>query len=225
MRILVVEDEQRLASTIADLLAGERYLVDVVYDGEVGLDAALSGIYDCAILDVMLPKLDGFAVVQQLRQQGSALPVLMLTARTQTGDRVKGLDCGADYYLTKPFQTEELLACLRALLRRQSEVVREVLCYGDLKLDILSGELGCGERSVQLSAKELELLRLLMKNRDMIVSKETLVLKVWGYDCEAESNVLEVYISFLRRKLKHIHSKVQIEAVRRMGYHLREGIE
>jgi len=225
MRILIVEDEERLASTLSDILAGERYLVDVVYDGEAGLDCAMSEIYDAAILDVMLPKLDGFSVVKRLREHGHSLPVLMLTARTQMGDRVRGLDCGADYYLTKPFQKEELLACLRALLRRPGEVVREELEYGDLTLDLLSSMLSCGDKTVQLSAREFELMRILMSNRDIIVPKETLLLKVWGYDSEAESNVLEVYISFLRRKLKHMASKVQIEAMRRMGYHLKEGGE
>lgn len=223
MRILIVEDEVRLASTLKDILEGEHYLVDVVYDGEAGLDCAQSGIYDGALLDVMLPKLDGFSVARRLRSEGNPLPILMLTARTETHDRVQGLDCGADYYLTKPFQKEELLACLRALLRRQGELVREELQFGDLTLDLLAGSLRRGEKSVQLSAREFELMRLLMANREVIVPKETLLLKVWGYDSEAESNVVEVYISFLRRKLKHMGTSVQIEAVRRMGYHLQEG--
>ena len=222
MHILVVEDEKRLASTLADMLEQEHYLVDLAYDGESGLDNAMSGIYDAAILDVMLPKMDGFTIVRQLRQQGIALPVLLLTARTDTADRVNGLDCGADYYLTKPFAQEELLACLRALLRRQGEVVSEELHYGDLTLNLLTCTLSCGEKQVTLSAREFELMRLLLANRENLLSKETLLVKVWGYETEIEGNVVEVYLSFLRKKLKHIKSSVRIEAIRRMGYHLRQ---
>ena len=208
MRILVVEDERSLAGTLADILGRERYLVDLAYDGEEGLDCALSGIYDGMILDVMLPKLSGFEVLRRLRQSGSALPVLMLTARSELSDRVAGLDAGADYYLTKPFEREELLACLRAILRRPT---------GEE-----SGQLCCGGQSVQLGAKECQLMRLLMAAGGAVVPRETLYLKGWGYDGEAEGNVVEVYMSFLRRKLTHLRSRVQIEAVRRMGYHLRE---
>ena len=223
MRILVVEDEPRLAATIKDILTAQNYLVDIASDGEQGLDCALSGIYDAAVLDVMLPHRDGFSVVRQLRKEGNSLPVLMLTARTQTSDKVQGLDCGADYYLTKPFQTPELLACLRAILRRPSEVVREEACFGDVTLDLPTGNLSCGQTTLQLSAREFELMRLLLVNGEGIVSKETMLLKVWGYDAEVESNVVEAYVSFLRRKLRHIGATVQIEAVRRMGYHLKAG--
>ena len=162
MRILVVEDERSLAGTLADILGRERYLVDLAYDGEEGLDCALSGIYDGMILDVMLPKLSGFEVLRRLRQSGSALPVLMLTARSELSDRVAGLDAGADYYLTKPFEREELLACLRAILRRPTEVAPATLCFGDLELGEESGQLCCGGQSVQLGAKECQLMRLLM---------------------------------------------------------------
>lgn len=222
MRILVVEDEKRLASTLADMLGQENYLVDLAYDGESGLDNVMSGIYDAAILDVMLPGLDGFEIVRRLRGEGVALPVLLLTARTDTADRVTGLDCGADYYLTKPFAREELLACLRALLRRQGEVVAEELRYGDLTLNLLTGILSCGTRQVSLSAREFELMRLLLINRENLISKETLLVKVWGYESEVEGNVVEVYLSFLRKKLNHIKSTVRIESMRRMGYHLRQ---
>lgn len=221
MRILVVEDEKRLASTLADILGEENYLVDLAYDGERGLDNAMSGIYDAVILDVMLPGMDGFSIVRCLRQAGVAIPVLLLTARSETADRVTGLDCGADYYLTKPFAREELLACLRALLRRQGEVVAEKLSYGDVTLNLLTGALSCGTRQATLSAREFELMRLLLANRENLIPKETLLLKVWGYEAEVEGNVVEVYLSFLRKKLSHIRSGVRIEAVRRMGYHLR----
>lgn len=220
MRLLVVEDERRLADTLADILQEQSYLVDVCYDGESGLDNALSGIYDGIILDVMLPKRDGFSLVRELRRQGVATPVLLLTARSETSDKVTGLDCGADYYLTKPFETQELLACLRALLRRQAEVVSEELSYGDVVLNISTCSLSCGSRSIRLSAKELELMRLLMSNKEQLISKENLLLKVWGYESEADDNLVEVYISFLRKKLDFIKSKVRISVVRRVGYHL-----
>lgn len=220
MRLLVVEDERRLADTLADILQEQSYLVDVCYDGESGLDNALSGIYDGIILDVMLPKRDGFSLVRELRRQGVATPVLLLTARSETSDKVTGLDCGADYYLTKPFETQELLACLRALLRRQAEVVSEELSYGDVVLNISTCSLSCGSRSIRLSAKELELMRLLLSNKEQLISKESLLLKVWGYESEADDNLVEVYISFLRKKLDFIKSKVRISVVRRVGYHL-----
>ncbi len=220
MRLLVVEDEKRLASTLADILQENKYLVDVCYDGESGLDNAMSGIYDAVILDVMLPKKNGFEIVHSMRMEGNATPVLLLTARTEVSDRVTGLDCGADYYLTKPFDTEELLACIRALLRRQGEVIGEELSYGNVTLDLKTCTLYCEQKSTRLSAKEFELMRILITNKENIVSKETLLLKVWGYESEAEDNLVEVYISFLRKKLDFIKANVRIEVVRRVGYHL-----
>ncbi len=220
MRLLVVEDERRLADTLADILQEQKYLVDVCYDGESGLDNALSGIYDGIILDVMLPKKNGFEVVRTLRQEGNATPVLLLTARTEVSDRVTGLDCGADYYLTKPFEMEELLACIRALLRRQGEVVSEELSFGGVNLNLKTCSLSFGQRSTRLSAKEFELIRILMTNKENIVPKETLLLKVWGYESEAEDNLVEVYISFLRKKLDFIKAPIRIDVVRRVGYHL-----
>ena len=220
MRILIVEDEKRLADTIAEILARSKYLADLSYDGESGLDNALSGIYDAIILDVMLPGMDGFEILQKLRSEGVSTPVLMLTARAELSDRVAGLDCGADYYLTKPFETEELLACLRALTRRQSEIVPTDLSFGDLTLRLSGCELCCGTHSVLLGAKELEIMRILMANSKIVVPKETLLLKVWGSESDAAENNVEVYISFLRKKLAFIHSKVGISAVRRLGYHL-----
>ena len=220
MRLLVVEDEQRLADTLADILQNQKYLVDVCYDGESGLDNAMSGIYDAIIMDVMMPKMNGFDVVRSMRRQGNATPVLMLTARTETMDKVTGLDCGADYYLTKPFEIEELLACIRALLRRQGEVVSEELRFGSVVLNLNTCTLQCEQRSVRLSAKEFELMRILMSNRENIVPKETLLLKVWGYESDAEDNLVEVYISFLRKKLDFIKADVRIDVVRRVGYHL-----
>ena len=219
MRVLIVEDEVRLASTLQDLLELNGYTADVCHDGEAGLDNALSAIYDVILLDVMLPKLDGFTVLRRLRAEGNATPVLMLTARSELGDRVEGLDCGADYYLTKPFEPKELLACIRALTRRQPELRNtDVLEYGDLKLIKNSFTLSCGDRSLRLSRKEFDMMELLMLNRELVITKENLLLKIWGYESDAEDNNVEVYVSFLRKKLEHLHSTVKIKTIRMVGY-------
>ena len=223
MRILIIEDEIRLASTLQDLLEINGYTADVCHDGESGLDNALSNIYDIVILDVMLPKLDGFAVLRALRSEGNATPVLMLTARSEVSDRVEGLDCGADYYLTKPFAPKELLACIRALTRRQPELrTDDALHFGDLRLEQTTFTLSCGERSVRLSRKEFDMMELLMRNQKQILTKEQLLTKVWGYESDAEDNNVEVYISFLRRKLTHLRSRVKIRTIRMVGYCLEE---
>lgn len=219
MRVLIVEDEARLASTLQDLLELNGYTADICHDGEAGLDNALSGIYDVVLLDVMLPRLDGFTVLRRLREAGNAVPVLMLTARSEVSDKVEGLDCGADYYLTKPFEPRELLACIRALTRRQPELRKtDALEYGDLKLDKGSFTLLCGERSVRLSRKEFDMMELLMLNREIVLTKENLLLKIWGYESDAEDNNVEVYISFLRKKLEHLRSRVKIKTIRMVGY-------
>lgn len=220
MRILVVEDEQRLAGTLRDLLYRSGYTVDVCYDGLSGLDNAQSGIYDLILLDAMLPGMDGFTLLRKLRQEGGTTPVCMLTARSELDDRVQGLDCGADYYLTKPYESAELLACIRSLLRRKDGEVRlsDSVTFGDLKLESGTFQLSCGEKGVRLSRREYDLMELLMRNGKQIVTKEQLLVKVWGYDSEAEDNNVEVYISFLRRKLGHIHSNVRIKTLRMVGY-------
>ena len=218
MRILVVEDEKRLADTLCELLAYHRYTADAAYDGETGLDNALSGIYDAVILDVMMPKKNGYQVVQELRKAGVSTPVLMLTAKSETSDKVEGLDHGADYYLTKPFETEELLACLRALLRRQEEIVPEELTFEGLSLNLSSCVLSYEGHSVRLSSKEFEMMRLLLSGSGNVIPKETLLLKIWGYESDAEDNNVEVYISFLRKKLEHLHSQVKIKTIRMVGY-------
>ncbi len=220
MRVLIVEDERRLAQTLADLMEAHNYTADVSYDGESGLDNALSGIYDVIILDVMLPKRNGFEVVRAMRDEGVKTPVLMLTARTETDDKVNGLDAGADYYLTKPFQSRELLAYIRVITRRQNHAADNVLSFGDLRLELSSCQLSCGERSVRLSRKEFEIMGKLMSNGAQVVTKETLLLTVWGYDSNAEDNNVEVYISFLRKKLSHLKSNVTIKTLRMIGYHL-----
>ena len=218
MRILIVEDEPRLADTIGRLLRRDGYTVELRHDGVAGLDEALSGIYDLLVLDVMLPKLDGLTLLKNLRSQGSKLPVLMLTAKGGLDDRVAGLDSGADYYLTKPFESEELLACIRALLRREVLHRTDALCWEDLTLEQRTVSLRCGERSVPLSRKEYDLMGMLLQNGQQVVSKEQILLKVWGYDAAADDNSVEVYISFLRRKLEHLHSRVRIKTRRSVGY-------
>ena len=219
MRVLIIEDEVRLASTLQDLLDMNGYTADVCHDGESGLDNVLSGIYDVVLLDVMLPKMDGFSVLRNLRAAGNAVPVLMLTARSELSDRVEGLDCGADYYLTKPFEPRELLACIRALTRRQPELrSSDTVEFGDLKLDKSAFTLSCGNRQLRLSRKEFDMMDLLMRNRDMVLTKETLLLKIWGYESDAEDNNVEVYVSFLRKKLDHLRSKVKIKTIRMVGY-------
>lgn len=227
MRLLIVEDETRLADTLRQLLHRQGYTADVCYDGVSGLDNALTGIYDLMVLDVMLPGLNGFQVARQLRDAGIATPVLMLTAKSDLSDRVHGLDCGADYYLTKPFEPEELLACVRTLLRRSGGQLQEsdTLTWGDLSLERGTFTLSCNGRDVRLSRREYDLMELLMRNGAQVVTKEQLLIKVWGYDSQAEDNNVEVYISFLRRKLTHLHSQVRIKTLRMLGYCLTREVE
>ena len=220
MRILIIEDEMRLAGTLSDLLRRQGYVTDICHDGLTGLDNAAGGIYDLILLDAMLPGLDGFSLLQKLRAGGCATPVLMLTARSEVADRVRGLDSGADYYLTKPFDHQELLACVRLLLRRSGtdRTTDDTFSCGDLRLEPGTFLLHCAQRSVRLSRREYDLMELLMRNQRIIVTKEQILLKVWGYDTEAEDNNVEVYISFLRRKLNHLHSRVKIKTIRLVGY-------
>ena len=227
MRLLIVEDEVRLADTLRQLLHRQGYTADVCYDGVSGLDNALTGIYDLMVLDLMLPGLNGFQVARKLRDAGVATPVLMLTAKSDLSDRVHGLDCGADYYLTKPFEPEELLACVRTLLRRSGGQLQEsdTLTWGDLSLERGTFTLSCNGRDVRLSRREYDLMELLMRNGAQVVTKEQLLIKVWGYDSQAEDNNVEVYISFLRRKLTHLHSQVKIKTLRMLGYCLTQEVD
>lgn len=219
MRILIVEDERLLADSIKALLESRGFTAETAYDGESGLAYGELGIYDLIILDVMLPRLDGWQVVRRLREKRCGTPVLMLTARSGLEDRVEGLNAGADYYLTKPFDTRELLACINALLRRQGGQVDE-LTLGNTALELGSCTLVCGAQSVRLSAKEFDVMRFLLQARDSISPKETILAKVWGYDSNAVENHVEVYVGFLRKKLHSIGSNIRIEAVRRLGYRL-----
>lgn len=219
MKILIVEDERLLADSLRALLERKGFTVEVAYDGESGMDLALLGIYDLLILDVMMPKLDGYALTRTVRAQRCATPILMLTARSGVEDRIEGLNAGADYYLTKPFDSRELLACINALLRRQGGQVDE-LVYGNTSLDLESCMLICGEKSVRLSAREFDVMRFLLQAQGRNVSKESILARVWGYDSNAVENHVEVYIGFLRKKLVSINSNVRIETRRRLGYHL-----
>lgn len=219
MKILVIEDEKLLAQSIRAVLEQKGFDVETVYDGETGAEYAKLGIYDLLILDVMMPGLDGFEVARTVRAERCATPILMLTARSGIEDRITGLNAGADYYLTKPFDTRELLACVNALLRRQGGQVDE-LRFGGTSLDLGSGQLCCGEKSVRLSAREFDVMRLLMQNGERISSKEVILARVWGYESNAVENHVEVYVGFLRKKLRSIGSDVRIEAIRRLGYHL-----
>ena len=219
MKILIVEDEKMLADSLKALLETKGFTVEAVYDGENGWEYARTGIYDLLILDVMMPGMDGYQLAREVRATRCATPILMLTARSGIEDRVEGLNAGADYYLTKPFDTRELLACINALLRRQGNQVDE-LRFGNTSLDLATGMLVCGERQVRLSAREFDVMRLLLQAGGGNLSKEVLLSRVWGFDSNAVENHVEVYIGFLRKKLQSIGSDVRIEAVRRLGYHL-----
>lgn len=221
MRLLIVEDEVRLSDALSAIFTKEKFDCDASYDGIDGLDNALTGIYDLIILDVMLPKMDGYDVLKRLRDSKIDTPVLMLTARDDIQDKVKGLDIGADDYLTKPFQTEELLARVRAICRRKGELVYDnLLTYDDLTLNLATYELSCGNNSIKLAPKEFNIMELLMRYKNNIVSKEALIEKIWGYDSDAEYNNAEVYISFIRKKISHVNSRVKIRTVRGVGYNM-----
>ena len=220
MQILIVEDDVRLAQAVGKILEENNYQVDLVHDGQTGFDYGVSGIYDVIILDVMLPKMNGFDVARELRRKNIETPVLMLTARGAIPDKIEGLDSGADDYMTKPFSPAELLAHLRALTRRQGQVIFETLELGDLSLNLESHDLACGSKSINLSFKEFSLMNILMANKGQTVSKELLIEKVWGIESSAVDNNVEAYISFLRKKLKFLGSKAQIETLRKVGYRL-----
>ncbi|MEO2507939.1 response regulator transcription factor [Clostridium paraputrificum] len=219
MRILIVEDEVQLSEALGAILEKNNYIVDRVFDGESGLDYILSDIYDGVILDIMLPKLNGIEVLKKARKEGISTPIILLTAKGEVEDRILGLDCGADDYLPKPFYVEELMARIRALTRRKGEVQSDnLLSYGDINLNIGNLELSSKENSIKLTAKESGLLELLINRKDMISNKDDIISKLWGYESEAEHNNVEVYVSFLRRKLSYLKSKVAIKAIRNLGY-------
>lgn len=220
MQILVVEDEKRLALALEHILTEQKYMVDLAFDGGDGYDYAVSGIYDIIILDIMLPVMDGYELASRLRKEKIATPILMLTAKDQISDKVKGLDAGADDYMTKPFDSEELLARIRALTRRQGEVVLDELSFEGTRLNLSTCDLSNGDKSVHLNFKEFEIMKIFMSNPGIVTTKEDLIVKVWGYDSNAVDNNVEVYISFLRKKLDFIESKIEIASLRKIGYRL-----
>ena len=224
MRILLAEDEKRMAAALAALLRQEKYDVDHMADGASALAALESGVYDISVLDVMMPGMNGFEVARQARNSGVKTPILMLTAKNELDDKVTGLDSGADDYLTKPFQTKELLARLRALGRRSASFQEDRLSFGDLSLDPATATLTCEKtgQSVRLGEKELRILEYMISNHGQIMTREQLAVKIWGFENEAEYNNVEVYMSFTRKKLAFIGSGVGIKAVRGLGYELRE---
>lgn len=219
MRILLVEDELHLAEALVQILKKNHYSVDAVHDGESGLDNALSNIYDLIILDIMLPKMDGISVLQNIRKEGLTTPVILLTAKGEVSDKVTGLDSGADDYLAKPFATEELLARIRAMTRRKGEIIVDsALKYGDIELNTSNLKLSKDNKEVKLTLKESELFEFLLLRKGLVSSKELIIEKLWGFDAEVEHNHVEVYISFLRKKLTFLESAVSIQTVRGIGY-------
>lgn len=223
MRLLLVEDEKRMAQALCEILRLEKYEVDHFADGLSGLDALESGIYDIVILDVMLPGMNGFEIARKAREQGIRTPILMLTAKSELDDKVSGLDSGADDYLTKPFMTKELLARLRALARRNINTPDGTLSFGDISLDTNTSTLSCTKsgQSVRLSEKEFRILEYLIANQGLILTREQLAVKIWGYESDAEYNNVEVYMTFTRKKLSFVGAKTEIKAVRGVGYELR----
>ena len=223
MNILIIEDEYSLADAVAETLKNEKFNVCIKTNGEDGEDEALTSNYDLILLDVMLPKKNGFDVLRCLRQEKSKTPVIMLTAKSEIDDKLNGLEHGADDYITKPFAMRELVARVKAVLKRSNNIENiDYLEFGDLSLDLKNAKLKCNDNEIQISGKELELLEQLLLNKNQILSKENLLERVWGYESEAEYNNVEVYITFIRRKLKLIESKVSIKAVRGIGYKLEE---
>lgn len=223
MRVLLVEDEKRMAQALCEILRQEKYEVDHYANGTDGLAAVESGIYDIVILDVMLPGMNGYEIAKNARARGITTPILMLTAKAELDDKVTGLDSGADDYLTKPFMTKELLARLRALGRRSLGTSCGEVTFGDISLDTTTLSLSCtaNGQSVRLSEKEYRILEYLIANGGHILTREQLALKIWGYECDAEYNNVEVYMSFTRKKLAFVGAETEIKAVRGVGYELR----
>ncbi len=224
MQILIVEDEKRLADALYQILLEQKYMADVVYDGNDGLEYGLSGIYDLIILDIMLPYKDGFQVAYELRKNKIDTPILMLTAKDTVPDKVAGLEMGADDYMTKPFAPEELVARIKALTRRKGEVVIDETSFDDFNFNASTSMLSKGTKSVHLNYKEAEILKLLLSKPDVIISKEEIITKVWGYDSDAGANNVEAYISFLRRKLHFVNSNSEIKSIKKMGYKLERSV-
>jgi len=220
MRILLIEDEIPLTNALSEILKKNKYSVDAVHNGDEGLDYALTAMYDVILLDIMLPKMNGFELLQELRKQGNPTPVLLLTAKSEIEDKVKGLDYGADDYITKPFFTEELLARIRSAARRRNSIISDYQSFGDISIDKDRLKIATEEDEIKTSLKEYQILEMLISNPHQIISKEQFIEKIWGYDYDGEYNSVEVYMSFVRKKLAAISSKVKIKAHRGVGYSL-----
>lgn len=220
MKVLLIDDERQLCDALAAILRKNGMESDAAYDGESGQDAALTGVYDLIVLDVMLPRKNGLEVLRALRAERVSTPVLMLSAKSEIPDKISGLDLGADDYLTKPFDAGELLARVRALTRRKGEPVGEELTFGDLSLCAQTHEVTCNGRSILLGRKEYLILEMLLRNPRQIIPKERFLEKIWGFDSDAEYNAIEVYLSFLRKKLAALSSRVAVRSVRGTGYRL-----
>ena len=222
MRLLLAEDEKALSKALTTILERSKYSVDAVYDGQSALDYLKMDNYDGVILDIMMPKVDGLTVLKKIREQGNLIPVLLLTAKSEVDDKVEGLDAGANDYLAKPFHSKELLARIRAMTRTQAAQADSKLHVGNVTLDRAAFELSTPKGSFRLANKEFQMLELLMNNPHQLISSERFLEKIWGYDSEAEINVVWVYISYLRKKLAALHADIQIQATRNAGYSLEE---
>ena len=222
MRLLLAEDEKALSKALVAILERSNYSVDAVYDGQSALDYLEMDNYDAVILDIMMPKVDGLTVLKKVRERGSLIPVLILTAKSQVDDKVEGLDAGANDYLAKPFHSKELLARIRAITRTQTAQGNSKLTKGNITLDRATFELSTSMGSFRLANKEFQMLELMMSNPNQLISSERILEKIWGYDTEAEINVVWVYVSYLRKKLSALHANVQIKAARNAGYSLEE---
>lgn len=223
MNILIIEDEYSLADAIAETLKKEKFNINIQTNGEDGENEAITNIYDLILLDVMLPGKDGFEILKNLRKEKIDTPVIMLTAKSEMSDKLNGLENGADDYITKPFHMRELIARIKVILKRKNNIEdTNVLEYSDLKLDLGSGKMSANQYEIAINGKELDLLETLLLNKNQIVNREMLANKIWGYNSEAEYNNVEVYVSFLRKKLKLLKSKVKIKAVRGIGYKMEE---
>lgn len=221
MKLLLVEDEKQLSEALQQILIKNKYTVDAVYNGDEGLDYALTGVYDVIILDIMLPKLNGLEILKMIRKRKISTPVILLTAKCSVDDRILGLDSGADDYLPKPFSPDELLARLRALTRRNGDFINEnILEFSDIKLNLSTYDMEVNDNSITLTQKEFEILKYFMQRPKLVVSKDDLITKLWGFDSDIEHNNIEVYISFLRKKLAYVESNVKITTIRRVGYRL-----
>ncbi len=220
MKILLVDDERQLVDALKVILKQNKYSVDVAYNGEDGLDLALSDVYDLVILDIMMPKIDGLSVLKEIRRNKIDVPVLMLSAKSEITDKIDGLNLGADDYITKPFSTEELLARVKALLRRKEKFTGDNLSFGDISLSRDTFELSCKDKKIALGKKEFQILEMLILNDGKSIEKEKFIEKIWGYDNDAEYNTIEVYISFLRKKFNAVNAKTEIKSLRGIGYML-----